>query len=109
MTLRPILDRQVQLTNNRDLDGLADQYCDDAILLRFDAESVGKQAIRDFYRGYLEREPQTLSIEAYTEAEEMLSYKSKIVLGGQPIKTYGIWIVRKGKIWREFAGIAGDP
>ena len=109
MTLRAILDRQVHLTNNRDLDGLADQYCDDAILLRFDAESVGKRAIREFYKGYLEREPETLSIDAYTEAEEMLSYKSKIVLGGKQIKTYGIWIVRNGKIWREFAGVAGEP
>jgi len=109
MTLRTIFDRQTDFIRNRDLEGLTGQYSEDAILLRFDTESVGQQAIRQFFASYLETDPQVLTVDAYTEADEMLSYQSTMSVDGAEVRTYGIWIVRDGKIWRQFAGAIGSP
>ncbi|MGI9192992.1 MAG: nuclear transport factor 2 family protein [Actinomycetota bacterium] len=105
MTLRLIFDRQTDFIHSRDLGGLVGQYLEDAILLRFDAESAGRPAISEFFAGYLAKNPEVMSIDAYSEADEMLSYQATMLVGGDEIRTYGMWIVRNGKIWRQFAGL----
>jgi len=109
VSLRPIFDRLADLIGSGDLDGITSQYALDAILLRFDSTFVGREAIRQCYSLYLAKKPKFLEIIAYTDSQEMLSYRAAIEIEGRRLNSYGMWIVKEGVIWRQFEGLARDP
>jgi hypothetical protein len=44
--------------------------------VRFDQVARGKQEIRNLLSAYLERSPRLLSLDAYAEADDSLSYQA---------------------------------
>lgn len=104
-SLHPVLARQIELIAARDLDGLMDQYADDAQLVRFDRAVSGRDALREFFAGYLELGPRVVSVERHTTAGDALAYEAIVELGGKPTRTYGALVLRDGRIWRQFAAV----
>lgn len=102
---RVVLDRQVEFLENRDLDGLMAQYDEDAVVLRFDRSARGLDEIRSLFAEYVARGPRVRSVDSYAAADDMLSYQATMEIGGADVRTYGILVLRDGKIWRQFAGI----
>lgn len=102
---RDLLDRQIELLQSGDVDGLVDQYDEEATVLRFDMSARGHDEIRSLFTDYVARGPRLKSLDSYTESSDMLSYQATMELGGSPVRTYGVFVLRRGKIWRQVAGI----
>jgi hypothetical protein len=102
---RDVLDRQVELLQSGDVDGLIDQYDEEAIVLRFDMIARGRDEIRSLFADYVARGPRLKSLDSYAESSDMLSYQATMELSGSEVRTYGVFVLRRGKIWRQVAGI----
>jgi hypothetical protein len=102
---RHVLDRQVELLETGDLDALVSQYDTDAVVLRFDMSARGRDEIRSLFAAYLSRRPRLKSLDSYAESEDMLSYQATMEIDGSDVRTYGVFVLRGGRIWRQFAGV----
>jgi hypothetical protein len=102
---RNLLDRQIELLQSGDIDGLVEQYDEEAIVLRFDRAARGRDEIRSLFADYVARRPRLKSLDSYAETSDMLSYQATMELNGSEVRTYGVFILRSGKIWRQFAGV----
>lgn len=101
--LHPVLARQLDCMERRDLDGLMDNYVPDAMLVRFDGASSGLPEIRAALGGYLELKPKLVEIQGYAQSGDVIMYKAIMKLNGQPEESVGTMVVRDGKIWRQTA------
>ncbi len=104
---RDVFDRQLRLIEAGDLDGLLEQYDEDAVLVRFDRVIAGREGLREFFAGYLAAEPRVRSVDAYAEADEVVSYQATPETAGGEVRGYGVFVLRDGKIWRRVAGVFG--
>jgi hypothetical protein len=103
---RDVFDRQLRLIEAGDLDGLLEQYDEDAVLVRFD-RVAGREGLREFFASYLAAEPRVRSVDAYAEADEVVSYQATLETAGGEVRGYGVFVLRDGKIWRQVAGVFG--
>ncbi len=97
----------MRLIEAGDLDGLLDQYDEDAVLVRFDGVVRGREALREFFAGYLAGAPRIRSVDAYAEADDTLSYRATLETAGGDVQSYGVFVLRGGRIWRQVAGVSG--
>ena len=104
---RELFERQLGLIESRDLDGLLDQYDEDAVLVRFDRVVAGKESLREFFAAYLAAEPEVRSVDAYADADDVVSYQATLATTGGELRAYGVFFLRDGKIWRQVAGAVG--
>jgi hypothetical protein len=104
---RDVFDRQLRLIEAGDLDGLLEQYDEDAVLVRFDRVVAGREGLREFFAGYLAAEPRVRSVDAYAETDEVVSYQATLDTAGGEVRGYGVFVLRDGKIWRQVAGVFG--
>jgi len=102
---KAVLDRQMELISNRDIDGLMSQYHPEAVLLRFDRVARGLEEIRTLLATYLGQMPTVKSVDAFAEAGDTLSYQATMQMGEAVVRTYGAWVLKDGKIWRQVAGL----
>jgi hypothetical protein len=104
---RELFERQVELIEAGDLDGLLAQYDEDAVLVRFDRVIAGRDGLREFFAGYLAAQPRVRSIDAYAETDDVVSYQATLETAGGEVRAYGVFVLRDGKIWRQAAGVVG--
>jgi hypothetical protein len=104
---RSVFERQMQLIEAADLDGLLEQYDEDAVLVRFDRVIAGRDGLREFFAGYLAARPRVRSVDAYAETDDVVSYQATLETGGGEVRGYGVFVLRDGKIWRQAAGAVG--
>jgi hypothetical protein len=104
---RDVFDRQLRLIEAGDLDGLLEQYDEDAVLVRFDRVIAGREGLREFFAGYLAAGPRVRSVEAYAETDDVVSYQATVETAGGEVRGYGVFVLRDGKIWRQVAGVVG--
>ncbi len=102
---RELFERQVELIEAGDLEGLLAQYDDEAVLVRFDQVVAGREALREFFAGYLAGRPRIRSVDAYADAADVVSYQATIETAGGVTRGYGVFLLRDGKIWRQVAGV----
>lgn len=102
---RALLDRQVELLQSGDLDALIAQYHPDAVVLRFDRRAQGQAEIRRLFEDYVAARPRLISLDAYAESDDALSYQATMRVADSDIRTYGVFVLRDGKIWRQVAGV----
>jgi hypothetical protein len=104
---RELFERQVGLIEAGDLEGLLAQYDDQAVLVRFDRVVTGREALREFFAGYLAGRPRIRSVDAYADADDVVSYQATLETAGGEVRGYGVFVLRDGKIWRQVAGVVG--
>ena len=104
-TPRELFDQQMQLIAAGDLEGLMQQYSEDAVLVRFDRTARGREEIRALMSSYLAQSPSVQTVDALASTDDTLSYQATMVIGGTLVRTYGVWVVREGTIWRQAAGL----
>ena len=104
---RDLFERQLRLIETGDLDGLLEQYEEDAVLVRFDRVVSGRDALREFFAGYLAAEPHVRSVDAYADAGDVVSYRATLGTNAGDMRAYGVFFLRNGKIWRQVAGAVG--
>jgi len=107
MQHQDIYDRQIECLKTGDLDGLMDQYTDDAQLIRFDMVVSGKEALRAFFAEYIAHiQPfELVSTDKYTDTENSMFFEATVSANGNPVRVYDVFILEEGKISRHFAGI----
>ncbi len=47
------------------------------------------------------------SLDAIAVTEDTLSYQATMTIGGKTVRTYGAWMLKEGKIWRQVTGLLG--
>ena len=100
---KELFDRQIALLEARDLDGLLAQYHEDAVLLRFDRVVTGKAELKEFFAGYVALAPRVERIERFAESDDLLAYEAIVSTETGEMHTYGVFLLRDGKIWRQTA------
>jgi ketosteroid isomerase-like protein len=106
-SMHPVMTRQLECLAALDLDGLMQNYTDDATLIRFDATASGIDQLREGFREYLAMKPEIVELTAYTQTDDVIFYHATMKLNGQPEDSVGTLVLRDGKIWRQTAHFAG--
>ena len=107
MQHQDIYDRQIECLKAGDLDGLMDQYAEDAQLIRFDMVVTGKEALRTFFADYIAHiKPfELVSTDKYTDTEDAMFFEATVSANGNTLRVYDVFMIEEGKIKRHFAGI----
>jgi hypothetical protein len=106
--LQTLFDRQLAALHAENLDGVLQNYRDDAVLIRFDAVARGMDELRSAFAEYLSQKPRTLRLVSLQATDDVLFYEADMSIGGNEVKTYGTLVLREGKIWRQTA-VIGAP
>nr|WP_251054582.1 nuclear transport factor 2 family protein [Streptomyces sp. ISL-66] len=106
-TLHPVFVRQMDALAALDIEAVMKNYTDDAVLLRFEGASVGIEAVRETFTGYLTVKPTLVELQEYVETDDTIFYRAIMNLNGEPEHAFGTLVVRDGRIWRQTAGFGG--
>lgn len=104
--LRELFDRQLAALHAENLDGVMQNYHQDAVLIRFDAVARGLDEVRAGMGEYLTQKPRTLKLNELQATDDVLFYEADMSVGGQEVKAYGTLVVKDGLIWRQTAVFA---
>jgi hypothetical protein len=107
--LRDFFDRQIAALHAENLDGVMQNYRDDAVLIRFDAIARGAEELRAAMGEYLTLKPRTLQLNALQATDDVLFYEADMSVGGNEVKAYGTLVLKDGKIWRQTAVFVPPP
>lgn len=102
---RELWDRRLRLLAAGDLAGLLGQYHDDAVLLRFDREVRGRDALREYLGGWLAGRPVVRDVLELAVGEDVVSFHLLLERGGEELRTHGALFLRGERIAREVGGL----
>lgn len=107
---RDFYDRQLEFIAAKDVEGLiVNQYTEDAELLNFSVHIVGRAALIEYFKGYIDSLGyiKLLSTDKYTESDDSMFFESTVETAGGIAKVYDVFVLRDGKIWRHYPGLLG--
>jgi hypothetical protein len=99
-----VFERHLRLIAAGEVEALAAQYHDDALLLRGDRAIRGRDALREHFGTWLAAGP-AIEITAQHAADDLLSYQSTVTIGAEPIREYGVLYTRGERIARHVTGL----
>ncbi len=104
---RAFYDRQIALLEAGDIDGVTNQYHDDAVIVGFDFTVRGRDAIREHMRGYLERLAmlKLQSTDRFTETEDAIFFEATMLTGLGVARVYDVFMLREGRATHQFTGL----
>ena len=94
----------------KDVEGLvANHYNDDAVFISFDVTVKGREALRDYFRTYLERlgTLTVMSTDKFAETEDSILLEATVTSNLGTVRVYDAFVLRDGKISYHFAGVIG--
>ena len=107
---RIFYEEQLDYLAAKDVDGLvANHYNDDAVLISFDVTIRGREALREYFRTYLERlgTLTVTSTDKFTETEDSIFFEATVASNLGTVRVYDAFVLRDGKISYHFAGVIG--
>ena len=107
---RKFYEEQLNYLAAKDVDGLvANHYNDDAVFISFDVTVKGREALRDYFRTYLERlgTLTVTSTDKFTETEDTIFFEATVTSNLGAVRVYDAFVLRDGKISYHFAGVIG--
>ncbi len=104
---RAFYDRQIALLEAGDIDGVVNQYHDDAVLVWFDFTVRGREAIREHMTSYLARLGllKLQSTDRFTETEDAIFFEATIRTDLGIARVYDVFILREGRATHHFTGL----
>lgn len=99
-----IFERHLRLIAARDVEALASQYHDDALLLRGDRAIRGRDALREHFGTWLASGP-SLEVASAHAADDVLSYQATVTVADEPVREYGVLFARGERIARHVTGL----
>ena len=105
---RRFYEEQLAYLAAKDVDGLvANHYNDDAALISFDVTVRGREALREYFRTYLERlgTLTVTSTDKFTETEDTVFFEATVTSNLGTVRVYDAFVLRDGKISYHFAGV----
>src|SRR5207249_3266606 len=81
----------------------------DAVLISFDVTIRGREALREYFRTYLERlgTLTVTSTDKFTETEDSIFFEATVASNLGTVRVYDAFVLRDGKISYHFAGAIG--
>ena len=107
---RKFYEEQLDYLAAKDVDGLvANHYNDDAVLMSFDVTVRGREALRQYFRAYLERlgTLAVTSTDRFAETEDSIFFEATVTSNLGTVRVYDAFVLRDGKISYHFAGVIG--
>lgn len=105
---RQFFDRQMEYLNKNDIDGLVDnQYDEQAILVSFSDTIRGREALRQYFKGYVEKlgKLELKSIDNFVEIEDAIFFQATMDTVFGRSQVYDIFVFANGKATRHFTGV----
>lgn len=103
-------ERQLAYLQAGDVDELIDQhYHDDALLVSFEVTVRGRDALREYFRRYLQQlgQLEVLSTDKFTETGDAIFLEATMRTALGVARVYDAFVLREGKIAYHFAGVIG--
>jgi hypothetical protein len=107
---RAFYDKQLAILADKDHVRLIDeQYTVDAQLLSYTNHVVGADALKEYFKGYIEHLGyiKLLSTDKYAEGSDCVMFEAHIETAGGVAQVYDVWMMRDGKISHHFSGLIG--
>jgi ketosteroid isomerase-like protein len=103
---RQFQEDQVRYFETRDLEGIRSHYAEDAAMVTFDTQVFGRDAIVDYFAGFLDRTPglKLKSTDKLVETEDTLFYEATITFDAGEAHVYDAFVLRDGRAVRHFSG-----
>ena len=105
---RDLYDRQLRFLLQKDVDGLIEtNYTADATLVSFGAVVRGQQALKEYFRGYLEMLGDLVveSTDNFVETEDAVFFEATVRSSLGQARVYDAFALRDGKIATHFTGV----
>ncbi len=107
---RILYDRQIQFLLDRDADGLVEtNYAPDAELISFQNVINGREALRAYFKGYIEMLGDLVieSTDKFAEADDAIFFEATVRSALGRVRVYDAWTLRDGQITHHFTGVMG--
>ena len=107
---RLFYERQVAYLQANDVDGLvAAHYHADAVLVTFAATVRGHEALKEYFRGYLQQLSylEVAATEKFVETGDTIFLEATVTTALGTARVYDALVLRAGKITHHFAGVIG--
>ncbi len=98
---------QIAYLEANDLDSLVDQYHEDAIMVGFDFQVKGREAIRKHMEAYMQRlgSFKLLSTDKFTETPDSIFFEATCETSLGVARVYDVFMLRDGKAAHQFTGV----
>jgi ketosteroid isomerase-like protein len=107
---RALYDRQIRFLIDKDVDGLVEtNYTPDAELISFQNVVKGREALRTYFRGYVEMLGDIVveSTDKFAEADDAIFFEATVSSKLGRARVYDAWVLRDGQISHHFTGVMG--
>jgi ketosteroid isomerase-like protein len=107
---RLFYERQVAYRKANDVDGLvAAHYHADAVLVTFATTVRGHEALKAYFRGYLQQLGylDVLATDKFVESGDTIFLEATVRTALGTARVYDAFVLRAGKISHHFAGVIG--
>jgi hypothetical protein len=107
---RVLYDRQIQFLIDKDVDGLVEtNYAPDAELISFQNVINGREALRTYFRGYVEMLGDLVveSTDKFAETEDAIFFEATVRSKLGRVRVYDAWTLEDGRITHHFTGVMG--
>jgi hypothetical protein len=108
LSKRDFYEEQIKLLQTKDIDALIDtHYTDDAVLISFDNVIKGADALKVYFRGYVEMlgDIDVLSTDHFAESDDGIFFDATVKTKLGTVQVYDAWAIRDGKISHHFTGV----
>ncbi|MDP9313448.1 MAG: nuclear transport factor 2 family protein [Chloroflexota bacterium] len=105
---RAFYEQQIAYLQAKDVDGLIDNhYNADAVLISFDNKIKGRDALKAYFRGYLELlgRLEVKSTDNFAETEDVIYFTATVESALGEARVYDAFILRDGKISYHISGV----
>jgi ketosteroid isomerase-like protein len=98
---------QVRYCETGDIEAIRQHYTEDAALISFDRQIFGRDAIADYFIGYLDGLPglKVTSTDKFVETPDTILFEATISLDAGEAQVYDAFVLRDGKAYRHFTGL----
>jgi hypothetical protein len=107
---RDLYERQIRFLVAKDVDGLIDtNYAPDAELISFQTVVRGREALRQYFRGYVEMLGDIVveSTDKFTETPDAVFFEATVRSALGRVRVYDAFVLRDGQITHHFSGVMG--
>ena len=107
---RDLYERQIRFLVAKDVDGLVEaNYAPDAELISFQNVIRGREALRQYFRGYVEMLGDLVveSTDKFTETPDAVFFEATVQSALGRVRVYDAFVLRDGQITHHFTGVMG--
>jgi hypothetical protein len=100
--LHPVFMKQLEALAAGDLTAVLDTFHPDIVSLGFRGPLYGRDGALAQLRKYEGLDMEFVGIEEYVHCDDLILTRTRMKVKGEEIVAFGAYVIRDGKIWRQF-------